>query len=171
MATNIEWKARARDLQRQRALAAALAGTDAELLEQVDTFFHVPQGRLKLRQLGAAHGELIHYHRPDEAGARQSTYARVCTDQPEALLELLGGALGVRGEVRKRRWLYRVGQARIHVDEVEGLGTFLEVEVVLRPGQSPAECQRIAAELRKALEVGEDEVIGGAYVDLLPEES
>jgi predicted adenylyl cyclase CyaB len=75
--------------------------------------------------------------------------------------------LGVRGEVRKRRWLYLAGQARIHLDEVEGLGTFLEVEVVLQPGQSVAEGQRVASELRRALDVSDRDLVERAYIDLL----
>jgi predicted adenylyl cyclase CyaB len=73
----------------------------------------------------------------------------------------------VRGEARKRRWLYLAGQARIHLDEVEGLGTFLEVEVELQPGQSPAEGERIARELRRGLDVRDDDLVRGAYLDLL----
>jgi predicted adenylyl cyclase CyaB len=167
MAVNVEWKARSRDPDRQRMLAAALADGPAELLEHLDTFFDVMHGRLKLRQLAADHAELIHYQRADEAGPKLSTYSRVPTDQPKRLRDVLTAALGVRGVVRKRRWLYRVGQTRIHVDEVEGLGAFLEVEVVLRPGQSPTEGERIAGELRQALQVRDEDLIACAYLDLL----
>jgi predicted adenylyl cyclase CyaB len=167
MGTNIEWKAHARDPDRQRELAERLTGRPPELLEQLDTFFPVPRGRLKLRQLAPDHGELIYYERPDQAGPKPSNYSITRTAEPAALREVLGQSLGVRGEVRKRRWLSLVGQSRIHLDEVEGLGTFLEVEVVLQPGQSVGEAQRIALELRRALDVRDEDLIQGAYLDLL----
>jgi adenylate cyclase class IV len=167
VATNIEWKARARDAARQRELAAGRTGAAPELLEQVDTFFNVPHGRLKLRQFASDRGELIYYERPDRAGPKASNYTLVPTPQPEALRDVLARALGVGGVVRKRRWLYHAGPARIHVDEVDGLGTFLEVEVVLRPGQAPAEGERLADELRRELQVADEDLIDVAYLDLL----
>jgi adenylate cyclase class IV len=167
MATNVEWKVRVRDLARQRELAELLADSPPDLLEQADTFFQVPYGRLKLRRFSPGHGELIHYVRPDQTGLKQSSYRLVRTDQPDALRELLAQALDVRGEVRKRRWLYLAGQVRIHLDEVEGLGTFLEVEVVLKPGQSIAEAEHIAEAFRVQLDVGKEDLIAVAYIDLL----
>src|SRR5690242_1438063 len=121
MGINVEWKARARDPERQRELAEGLSGSPPELLEQVDTFFHASHGRLKLRRFTADSGELIHYQRPNRAGPKQSTYAIVGTDVPGLLRDLLGQSLGVLGEVRKRRCLFLLGQTRIHLDEVEGL--------------------------------------------------
>jgi predicted adenylyl cyclase CyaB len=167
VADNVEWKAHSRDPQQQRELAERLADGPPELLEQADTFFPTPHGRLKLRQLAVDRGELIYYERPDEAGPKQSTYVLAATDQPEALSAILTRALGVRGVVRKRRWLYRVGQTRIHFDEVEGLGTFLEVEVVLQPGQTISEGERIAEDIRRQLAVRDEDLVGSAYIDLL----
>jgi adenylate cyclase class IV len=167
MAMNVEWKARIRNLPRQRELAQRLAGSPPELLEQVDTFFHVPHGRLKLRRLSSDHGELIQYVRPDQAALKHSSYRLVRTTQPEALHELLAQALGVCGEVRKRRWLYLAGQVRIHLDEVERLGTFLEVEVVLKPRQSLVEGEQIAETFRLGLDVREEDLLAVAYIDLL----
>jgi predicted adenylyl cyclase CyaB len=83
------------------------------------------------------------------------------------LRDLLAGALGVHGEVRKRRKVYIVDQTRIHFDEVERLGSFLEVEVVLRPEQSIADGERIAASLRDELDVQKEELIQEAYIALL----
>jgi len=166
-ASNVEWKARVRDPGRQRQLTGQLAEGPVELLEQVDTFFAVPHGRLKLRQLAADRGELIHYERPDVAGPKHSTYAVLRTDQPCVLADVLARALGVRGVVRKRRWLYLAGQTRIHFDEVEGLGTFLEVEVMLGPGQTLREGERIAEEVRQRLDVRDDDLVKTAYIDLL----
>jgi adenylate cyclase class IV len=167
MASNVEWKARAREPERQRELAEQLATAPPELLSQVDTFFLVPHGRLKLRRFSEDSGELIHYHRTNRPGPKQSLYAIVSTAEPDELRQLLAQSLGVLGEVRKRRWLYRVGQTRIHFDEVEELGTFLEVEVVLRSEQSVPEAERVADEMRQLLEVRDEELIAVAYIDLL----
>jgi adenylate cyclase class IV len=166
MATNVELKARAHHPDRQRALAIDLAGV-GELIEQEDTFFHVPTGRLKLRTFSPEQGELIFYSRSDEGGPRPSNYSICPTDRPSALRDLLGAVLGIRGTVRKRRHLFLVGQTRIHIDEVEGLGTFLELEVVLRSGQTVEEGQRIADDLRRRLGIRAEDLIDCAYIDLL----
>ena len=167
MANNVEWKAKARDPNRQRTLAARLADGPAEILDQVDTFFPVPHGYLKLRQFSAERGELIHYFRPVQFGPKLSKYSLVPIDQPQVLRDCLVQALGMHGEVRKRRSVFIMGQSRIHLDEVERLGSFLEVEVVLRPEQTVAEGERIATALRCDLEVQEEDLIDVAYIELL----
>ena len=83
------------------------------------------------------------------------------------LADCLARVLGVRGVVRKRRWLYLVGQMRIHLDEVEGLGVFLEVEVVLQPGQAVGEGERLAEDVRRRLDVRAEDLVEVAYIDLL----
>ncbi len=169
MPLNIEIKAKIRDPQRQQALAAALATAPAEMLHQLDTFFCVPSGRLKLREMAPHRDELIFYDRQDLPGPKASSYSICQTETSDALRSLLAAALGVLGEVRKRRTVYLVGQTRIHVDEVKGLGAFLELEVVLRPGQSPDDGQRITAELMHQLGIDEGDLVPVAYIDLLME--
>jgi predicted adenylyl cyclase CyaB len=167
MANNVEWKARVRDLKHQQMLAAKLADGPPEVLGQVDTFFPVLHGYLKLRQFSAQRGELIHYKRPIEAGPKLSNYSLFPTDRPEELRNLLVQALGMYGEVRKRRSVYMAGQSRIHFDEVEHLGSFIEVEVVLRPEQRVAEGEQIATALRRQLEVRDEDLVDVAYIELL----
>jgi adenylate cyclase class IV len=167
MGRNVEIKARAGDLPELLARAAAVAGTVPELILQEDTFFAVPRGRLKLRVFSETSGELILYERPDAPGPKTSAYRIVPTRSPAALLDLLAAALGVLGVVRKRRHLFLAGQTRIHVDEVEGLGTFLELEVVLRAGQGVSEGEAIARGLMAELGVAEEALVAGAYLDLL----
>ncbi len=166
-ASNVEWKAWARHPERLQAIAEPLAGTTPQILHQTDTFFNVRHGRLKLRQFRPGSGELIYYERPDRSGPKTSNYVIVPIDQPEALRDILRQALGIRGVVRKLRRVYLVGQARIHLDTVEGLGEFIEVEVVLRPGQEVSEGEAIAERLRHDLEVSCDDLVDRAYVDLL----
>ena len=167
MPLNIEVKVKVRDSQRQQALAATLATSPPEKLNQTDTFFCVPDGRLKLRQFTEQRGELIFYQRPDLSGPKTCTYSISRTDEPAVLQAMLAAALGVVGEVRKQRTLYLAGQARIHFDQVEGLGTFLELEVVLRPGQSQKDGQGIADRLMGQLDIHQEDLVAGAYLDLL----
>ena len=167
MPTNIEIKARVADPARKDQLAAQLARTPPTILHQEDTFFPCAQGRLKLRQLSADHGELIAYLRADVAGSKQSDYLLSRTDAPAALRAVLASALGTGVVVTKTRRLYLVGQTRVHLDEVAGLGSFLELEVVLTDGQPPEEGHRIAREIMAELEVSDADLIDRAYADLL----
>jgi predicted adenylyl cyclase CyaB len=167
MAVNIEIKARVQDLGELRGRLAELSAAPCETILQEDTFFATPKGRLKLRVLGPDVGELIYYERDNAPGPKASTYLIATTTDPSALNALLSAALGVRGIVRKRRRLYRVGDTRIHVDEVEGLGVFVELEVVLQSGQTAEEGERIALELMQKLGIAPADLIEVAYIDLL----
>lgn len=169
MATNIEIKARIADLETLRQRVEALSDTAGELIPQEDTFFHTPRGRLKLRVMAPDNGQLIYYERSDKAGPKRSDYLISVTREPESLKAVLSAALGVRGQVRKERWLYWVGHTRVHLDKVEGLGTFMELEVVLQPGQSAEEGQLAAEALMQQLGFQETDLIEGAYIDLLGE--
>ena len=167
MPANIEIKAHARDFAELRRRAEILGKAPGEVIPQEDTFFNVPKGRLKLRQLTPQRGQLVYYERTDISGPKRSNYYIFETSDPESLKNTLSVALGVRGIVRKTRYLYLAGQTRIHLDEVEGLGDFLELEVVLQPEQSDAEGQSIARDLMSRLGVQEKDLIEGAYMDLL----
>jgi adenylate cyclase class IV len=170
MPRNVEIKARADCLEALLARALTLADGPAQTLVQDDTFFAVPHGRLKLRLVDGAAAELIHYERPDAPGARASDYVRVAVPDAAALREALTRGLGVVGRVRKRRWLLLAGQTRIHLDRVEGLGDFVELEVVLRAGQSDADGARVAEDLMRALGLADAPRLAGAYLDLRPAE-
>lgn len=167
MPTNIEIKARARDFNDIRSRAEALADTPVQVIPQEDTFFAVAHGRLKLRVRQADPAQLIYYERPDQDGPKRSDYQIFETKDPDNLKLTLGRALGVRGVVRKTRYLYLVGQTRVHLDDVEGLGQFMELEVVMRPGQLDAEGQAIARDLMSRLGVDPSDLLEGAYMDLL----
>jgi predicted adenylyl cyclase CyaB len=167
MPSNIEIKARVADFARKCALAEKLSGTPPQIISQRDTFFPCAHGRLKLRELAKNEGQLIAYSRPDTTGARQSDYLICPTDTPDLLLEALSAALRKGVVVVKQRRLYLVDQTRIHLDEVEGLGAFLELEVVLKAGQPAEEGHAIAAGIMRRLEVDETDLIACAYADLL----
>lgn len=167
MPTNIEIKARVHNLARLRAAVEPLSDGPVEILDQEDIFFTTAHGRLKLRILGAQRGELILYQREDTAGPKPSNYLIAPTSDPATLNLILTSVLGVLGVVKKRRSLYLVGQTRVHLDEVDSLGAFMELEVVLRPDQSEDEGLAIAKGLMERLGIGEDELVEGAYLDLL----
>jgi len=167
MGANIEIKARARDWPGLHERAAVLSGGPPQLIEQDDTFYHVPRGRLKLRVFSSDRGELIYYERDDGAVPRPSSYEIAPTGDPAALDAVLRAALGVRGRVRKKRWLYLAGQTRIHLDEVENLGRFLELEYVLRPGEPHEAGLETARKLFSELGVAPEDAVETAYVDLL----
>jgi predicted adenylyl cyclase CyaB len=167
MPVNIEIKARVDDFEALKARAEAMSDGPVQVIPQEDTFFKTEQGRLKLRAQAPDFGYLIYYERPDQGGPKRSDYHLAETHDPENLKKALSLALGVRGAVRKTRYVYMVGQTRIHLDEVEGLGHFMELEVVMREGQSDAEGQAIAEDLMRRLGVREEALIEGAYMDLL----
>lgn len=167
MASNIEIKAILRDRAAAETLAAGLSGGGLEILHQVDVFFRSTDARLKLRILGPDRGELIRYERANLAEVRPSRYVIARTPDPEVLLDILSRALGQVGIVKKTRQVYLVGQTRVHIDAVEELGDFLELEVVLRPGQSEAEGRQIALELLARFNIETDQLLADAYVDLL----
>lgn len=167
MSVNIEIKARASDFQRQMGLAAELADTGPRLLRQRDTFFVVSRGRLKLRDFGDGQGELIHYDRPDQKGPKRSQYSLATVDDPEAMRRVLADSLGIRGEVVKRRTLFLMGSTRIHFDVVKDLGKFIELEVVMALDQALENGQDIAQRLMQDLAIRSEDLIEGAYIDLL----
>lgn len=171
MPANIEIKARARDFGGIRSRAEKLSDTPVQVIPQEDIFFNVESGRLKLRILALDQSQLIYYTRPDQEGPKRSDYHISHSSDPQNLKRVLELSCGIRGVVKKTRYLYLVGQTRIHLDDVEGLGQFMELEVVLEEGQSDAEGQRIAEELMSALGVERSDLIDGAYMDLLEKPS
>lgn len=167
MPSNIEIKARARDFNDIRSRAERITDQPVQVIPQEDTFFAVPQGRLKLRVRNPDPAQLIYYERPNQGGPKRSDYSIFETKDPDSLKQTLSQALGIRGVVRKTRYLYMVGQTRVHLDDVEGLGQFMELEVVMRPDQPDAEGQAIAQDLMSKLGVEPSDLLEGAYMDML----
>ena len=130
---NVELKARDPDPEATLARALRAGATDHGVIRQRDTYFAVPQGRLKLREEEPGGARLISYRRPDAADERVSDYRLVPVPDPDGLRAALAETCGVRVEVVKRRRLLLWERVRIHLDEVEGLGSFLELEAVAEP--------------------------------------
>jgi predicted adenylyl cyclase CyaB len=112
-------------------------------------------------------GELIFYHRPDQAGPKISQYEISETKDPEGLKNILQKAFGIRNTVIKTRHLYRQGRTRIHLDRVESLGEFIELEVVLSDSDALADGENEAQELMNKLGIKAEHLIELAYIDLL----
>ena len=167
MPRNIEIKARLADIDITTQRAAAFATEGPTAIAQDDTFFRCDNGRLKLRAFSATEGELIFYRRSDQAGPKESFYVRSATSQVASLRESLTLAYGQVGRVLKQRTLFLVGRTRVHLDRVQGLGDFLELEVVLRDDESSETGVAEAHALMAQLGVGADQLVERAYVDLL----
>jgi predicted adenylyl cyclase CyaB len=171
VATNVEIKARVDDWSALKELAERFSDGPGEEIAQQDVFFGVLRGRLKLRILGPGSGQLVYYERQDGTGPRLSRYLISTTTEPDVLREVLAACLGVRGMVIKTRLLYLAGNTRIHLDTVEGLGHFLELEVVLRSDQSMEDGQATARQWMAKLGVEESQLVDVAYIDLLEQQA
>jgi adenylate cyclase, class 2 len=167
MHINFEFKAKCNDSkaaeERLQALNPLFVGTD----HQVDTYFNVPGGRLKLRE-GNIENALIHYNRTDTADAKQSDVT-LYKHQPEvSLKEALTRAMGIKTVVDKTRRIYFIDNVKFHFDEVKGLGCFLEVEAIDKDGSIGLEklkeqCRYYA----KLLGVQEQDYIAESYSDMV----
>jgi adenylate cyclase, class 2 len=165
---NIELKARCADLLAARAACNTLdLRAGAVVQEQVDTYFNCQHGRLKLRVIDESRAELIWYARSDEARSRASDYRIVPVTQPDSLRESLAAAMGVRVEVRKRRQILLWHNVRIHLDEVEGLGSFLEFEAVMDEGSDEATAHARLAQLCRLLSITPKDYLRESYENLM----
>ncbi|RBP47107.1 class IV adenylate cyclase [Arenicella xantha] len=166
MANNIEIKARAAAFDTQREIARGISNASSVFTQQ-DTFFNVPEGRLKLRELRDADAQLIFYQRINQSGPTLSDYH--ISELPDAtgMKSVLSKAYGVRQIVSKQRELFMVGRTRIHFDTVNDLGQFIELEVVLNDGDSIPEANAEAKRLMNQLAIQPEHLVDVAYVDLL----
>ena len=166
---NLELKARCADLTAAEATARGLGAKAGGTLHQLDTYFATPGGRLKLRQINRGGGELIYYERAEDDAVRWSNYYTAPIADCAALRDVLGRAYHVRLEVEKTRVLYLYRDARIHLDRVERLGTFLEFEApVATEGSADRErAQEIMEELMTAFGIRPADSVQASYADLL----
>jgi len=166
MPQNVEVKIKLADPAAVRAAVQALGAEDRGVLKQVDTYFGAGRDtRLKLREQEPGGAQLIAYARPDIPGLRTCAY-RICeVANPAVLKETLSLALGTLRCVVKRRHLFMLGRTRIHLDQVEGLGDFLELEVVMRDGEPPAAGEAEAHGILTRLGLSAAPRIAGSYLD------
>lgn len=162
---NFEFKARLKNEEHVRAvlkqLRARLAGTD----RQADTYFIVPSGRLKLRE-GRIENALIFYRRSNTPQARRASVEMMLLPRRNSLRAILTAALGVLAAVNKRREIYFVGNVKIHLDRVQRLGKFVEVEAISRTGDI-AKIRAQARRFQKLLGIRSSDLVGQSYADLI----
>jgi adenylate cyclase, class 2 len=162
---NFEFKAHLRDATHVRAVLkrrrARSLGTD----HQIDTYFRVPAGRLKIRE-GRLENALIFYQRTDAARARRSTVEMVLLPRRNSVRAILSRALGVLAVVDKRREIYFAGNVKIHLDRVRGLGTFVEVEAMTRTGDI-RKVRDQAEKFRKEFAIPSADIVPQSYSDLI----
>jgi len=166
--TNLEIKARCADLDAVRERALEVATSRLGIDRQTDTYFVTKRGRLKLRESSLSGGQLIPYLRPDQRGPKNSDYAVISVEEPERIKALLSEILGVHRVVRKVREIWLHENVRIHLDQVEGLGSFVELEAVYdgAPESLPAQQKKVRF-LMERLGVGEEDLVDVSYEGLL----
>jgi homotetrameric cytidine deaminase len=165
---NVELKARDPDPGATEARCLALGAEDHGLFAQRDTYFAARHGRLKLREQDLVSPELIAYRRPDSGDAAESAYVIAPGGDPATLREALDAALGTVVVVAKRRRLLLWENVRIHLDEVEGLGAFIEFEALVGPGLNDRDgAHEKVARLRRELAIDDRALVAGGYADLL----
>jgi homotetrameric cytidine deaminase len=168
VSVNVEIKARDTDPGSTASRCEALGAVDRGVLSQRDTYFAGRHGRLKLRVQDGGAAELIAYRRPDAAEPEESAFIRAAAADPEALREALAAALGETVVVVKRRRLFEWENVRIHLDDVEGLGSFIELEALVGPGlNTPEAAREKVARLRAELAIADDALVAVGYADLL----
>jgi adenylate cyclase class IV len=164
---NVELKAREDDLERTLTACRALGAEDRGEIYQRDTYFDVARGGLKLREERPGRPHLIQFERPDQLQQRVSRYRLVSVDDAPGLTEALAASIGIRIIVVKRRHLQVWRDVRIHLDEVDGLGNFIELEAVAPPESDSTHERALIAELREAFAIGDDRLVERGYADQL----
>lgn len=164
---NIEIKAKSNN---QSVIREILKSRNADFKgvdHQVDTYFNVKNGRLKLRE-GEIENQLIHYQREDKEGPKQSNVTLFNSNPRSSLKEVLTKALGVLVVVDKKREIYFIDNVKFHIDDVKGLGTFVEIEAIDKTGAIGREklleqCQFFL----KLFKISQEDLISVSYSDLL----
>jgi adenylate cyclase class 2 len=165
MPRNLEIKASIPSLRTALSICRRIGARRTELLRQTDTYFDVEKGRLKLREINGKKFELIYYERANHRGSRYSDYTIVSVDEPAAMKSICISLFGVKLIVRKNRILFLYRNARIHLDRVRDLGTFIEFEVLVKQGQRQA--RQLMEYLILEFGVSKKSSIAGSYEDLL----
>jgi adenylate cyclase, class 2 len=165
---NIEIKAIYPELEKARKICQRLNARFVGVDRQIDTYFNVPNGRLKLRESSLSGAYLIPYVRPDKEGPKKSDYARVPVDNAEHIKTLLSQLMGVDLVVEKSREIYLVDNVRVHLDDVDGVGQFFEFEAVYE--QDTREQHEIeelkVRQLMKEFEISEESLQKTSYQQL-----
>jgi adenylate cyclase, class 2 len=167
---NVELKARDHDPERSTQACRELGAVDHGVLWQRDTYFGAGRGRLKLREQNPGAACLIQYERADESRQRTSAYRIAVVSEPVELVAVLEASLGIELTVTKRRRLFLWQSVRIHLDDVDGLGTFIELEAVAPPESDLTREHELVVELRRHLRIGDESICAEGYAQMLASE-
>lgn len=164
---NVEIKARFRRSRKTDSILRQFRARRTLAEDQVDTYYDVSRGRMKVREHADGSAELIHYLREETEGPRISHHEIVPLKKTDPVKRILEREHGIRAVVRKHRevWMWR--NVRIHFDRVEGLGRFIEFEVVLREGDTEKEGREKAELLMSAFGITDRDLIYQSYEDFL----
>lgn len=162
---NVEFKAELKDLPLARSICRAIGAMPISTMRQTDTYFKLPAGKLKKREIVGEPTEYIFYQRPDGTRPRVSNFT--IYSENEAITRFGAEPLPVWVVVKKTRELWMIGNVRIHLDEVDGLGTFLEFEALVTSLQPEKRCQDIVAAMRRELQPALGEPVSHGYSDLV----
>lgn len=162
---NIELKARLREREAAEKACRRMDASDEGDIRQTDTYYNVPEGRLKLRVSEPGDDYLVFYRRPDVPDAKGCDYSIEVV--PPGVGDVLSDALGVLAVVVKTRSLHLWENVRIHLDRVDGLGDFIEFEAVLSDGDDDADGHAKLAQLREAFGIRDDDLIANSYLELV----
>jgi len=165
MPQNLELKARIPSIGQAAHVARRLHARAKGILHQRDIYYKIPRGRLKLRMINRRSAELIFYSRPNKKGSRYSKYAILPVADMALVHSLCTKAFGTMVEVEKQRRLFLYKNSRIHVDDVRGLGTFIEFEVLVLHGKRQA--VQLMANLSEEFQIHRRAVVSGSYSDML----
>ena len=163
---NLELKAKCGSLDSVRQQLVDFKAEYRRTVKQIDTYFNVPKGRLKLREIYGAKAYIVYYKRLNSAESRYSTYQMCEIPSPAAFKEILSSVLGVKVIVEKQRELWLFGDTRIHLDRVINLGEFIELETVIR-NQTEQEAWAEHQLVKDALGILGGDLIAESYSDLL----
>jgi len=164
---NVEIKARCSKPNKVRAILkennAHFKGTD----HQIDTYFCVEEGRLKLRE-GDIENNLIYYYRPDTASPKLSNIHLVSMNHSPKMKALLTAALGVQIVVDKQREIYFIDNVKFHIDKVKELGSFIEIEAIDKDGDiGETKLQEQCEYYMELFEISKQDLVAESYSDLV----
>jgi adenylate cyclase, class 2 len=165
---NLELKARDPSPEQSLRICESLGAKDEGVLLQKDIYFNVPRGRLKLRRQSGATAQLIACERPDRPEQKESHYRIVETEDVAGLEKALSGVLGITAVVSKERRLFLFEGVRIHLDLIDDLGSFIEFEGVVAPGEIDlGRFSDLLADLRHWFGIEDADLLSGSYCDLV----
>ena len=167
----VEFKAKIKDPEAAEKKLLALNPFFKGEDHQVDTYFNVASGRMKLRE-GNIENALIHYERPDTTGAKQSNVLLYNHEPSDSLKKILTTAIGIKVVVDKTRKIYFIDNVKFHFDEVKELGSFVEVEAIDKDGNTAIEKLKSQCDdYAKLFGISTDQFIAFSYSDLLAKKS